>query len=471
MTIAELLAAFEQECPNGVSFEPMALRLLKQRVPFDDCQIEGLKAEMLQLGNGRWFSVGMIINDLHRRELEELALRWVIEYKLFSAEKIYEHFSYALRHISSLEDCVALLKRFGFTVEIWENSTFFCFFLPTNLGNSIFEISKVIAELLEFADGILPLHEIEQTMPHLTEMALDCIRRYFLFDVYKVEIGGVHCWSNIEAIPVPEDFSDKLTSIIDTLTKLNEKVSVANIEFALNLFYCVKFREEYALLDNDTFKRVCVNHYKGKHGIFRKTGKPIEEEPSSMLGKHGRSPNSCFRSLNVPIGSELTFTRNNLVTCRVYDSSNKVEHDGKVCTISALAKHLLGVPSANGYAFFSFEGETLWDRRLRLERESKESLQAIGVLSKDDCGKTEDRIIGLQGKMIAPTTWYKFRRDGNDPRVVEWSRRVEKGESVEQIALESGYEVSSIKGMLSNHRLYYSVCAMNSILPEGGLDV
>ena len=58
------------------------------------------------------------------------------------------------------------------------------------------------------------------------------------------------CWRSAEAIPLPEDFAEKVTTVVDTLVALEEKVSAANLEFALNLFYCIRFREEYALLDN-----------------------------------------------------------------------------------------------------------------------------------------------------------------------------------------------------------------------------
>ncbi len=66
MTTAELLAALARECPNGVSFDPMAVRLLRQKVPFEDWQIEDLKAAMFQLGSGLWFSREMISDDESR---------------------------------------------------------------------------------------------------------------------------------------------------------------------------------------------------------------------------------------------------------------------------------------------------------------------------------------------------------------------------------------------------------------------
>jgi len=42
---------------------------------------------------------------------------------------------------------------------------------------------------------------------------------------------------------------------------------------------------------------------------------------------------------------------------------------------------------------------------------------------------------------------------------------------VEQIAQESGHSVSTMKGMISNYRLYFKVCKLNGIVPEEGTNV
>jgi len=57
------LAVLTRECRNGVSVDPMAVRLLRQKVPFESWQIENLKAEMFQLPNGLWFSREMVLPD------------------------------------------------------------------------------------------------------------------------------------------------------------------------------------------------------------------------------------------------------------------------------------------------------------------------------------------------------------------------------------------------------------------------
>ena len=180
-------------------------------------------------------------------------------------------------------------------------------------------------------------------MPHLTAEALEGIRAQFLPEVHVAEVGGVPCWCSTEAIHLPEDFSEKLTTAVDTLVALDEKVSAANLEFALNLFYRTRFREEYALLDNDTFMRVCAKHYQGGNDVFPNAKKSrVRANDLSAPGRRVRSPNTRFRNLGVPIGAKLVFTKDSHITCTVLDDSNQVEYGGKAWAISALAIHLLG---------------------------------------------------------------------------------------------------------------------------------
>ncbi len=473
MTTAELLAALARECPNGVSFDPMAVRLLRQKIPFKDWQIEELKAAMFQLGSGLWFSREMISDDESRLAVEKQAWEWLDEYDCFSVERLFENFSGVLRHIATPEVCAAFLQYLGFKVATWGNRGYFCFLLLPNLDVYLGGISKAIAGWLEEADGTLTFHEIEEAMPHLSAEALEGIRAQFLPEVHVAEVGEVPCWCSTEAIHLPEDFSEILTAAVDTLVKLEERVSVANLEFALNLLYRFRFRKEYALPDNDTFMRVCAKYYQGGKNVFPNMKKSRERANDlSVPGKRVRSPNTRFRILDVPNGAELAFTRGSHITCTVLDDSNQVKYDCKAWSISALVAHLLGVPSVNGFCYFSYEGEVLWDRRLRLEQAVTEGKYHAAEMSPPaEVQNAEGKIIGLEGRPLSPSTWRNFRADGTNPWVADWAHRVENGESVEQIARESGYALSTMKVMISNFHLYFKVCKLNGIVPEADADV
>lgn len=388
MTTAELLRILKRECPNGVSFAPMAVRLLRQKVPFEDRQIEDLKAAMFQLKSGLWFSCEMISDDESRLEFEEKAMEWLQEHGCFSVERLFRDFNGVFRHIATPEDCATFLRNLGFTVTAWKKGGTFCSLPPPTLDDSLAAISEMIVGWLEEADGTLTFHEIEQEMPQLTANALESIRTQLLPEVYEAEVGGVPCWCSAEAIPLPEDFSEQLTTTVDTLVALDENVSAAKLGFALNLFYRIRFREEYALPDNAAFMRVCAKHYHGRNYVFpakfRMRGKDF-----SASDRRVRSPNTRFDNLSIPVGTELIFTKDPGISCVVLNDSNRVEYDGKPWTISSLAMHLLGVSSANGFWHFSYRGETLRARRLRLERTGKQNEYQAGTMSSPNEVKEE----------------------------------------------------------------------------------
>jgi len=473
MTTTGLLAALARECPNGVSFDPMAVRLLRQKVPLEDWQIEDLRAAMFQLGSGLWFSREMISDDESRLAFEDQAREWLMAHGCFSVERLFEDFRGVLRHINTPETCAAFLRHLGFKVAVWGKGGHFCFLPPSNLDDSLAEIAKTVAGWLEETDGTLPLNKIEQAVPHLTAEALESIRIHFLPDVHKTEVGGVPCWRSTESITLPEDFSEKLTTVVDTLVELKEKVTPTRIKFALNLFYRSHFCKEYALPNNDIFMRVCAKHYQGRHDAFPNSKKTrVRANGLSDQSKRVRSPNTRFGNLGVPIGAELILIKHSHISCIVLDDINQVKYEGKAWSISSLAKHLLGVSSENGFRHFSYDGDTLWNRRLRLEKAGKKDEYKAPTISPSfEVHGIEDEIIGLEGLKIAKSTWRAFIKDGTNPCVAEWLQRVEKGETLEQIALDSGYVVSTMRKMISNHRLYFKVCKLNGIVPEGGTNV
>ena len=258
-----VMEALLREYPDGVSFSPMTLRLLRQRISLGDSQIEALKAQMFQMGDDRlWFSNEMILDEAGQTALRKQATTWLAEQGCFSVERLLEGFCSVLRHVATSEDFEALLGHLGFTVVQWGEGVRFCFQSPPSLDERLAGASKTIADLLEGAGGVLALSDVEQAMPHLTTEALDGIRTRFLPEVHDAEVGELPCWRTAEAVHLPEDFAEKLTDAVDALVALGDRVTATRLQFALNLFYRVRFREEYALQDNPTFMRVCAKHYR-----------------------------------------------------------------------------------------------------------------------------------------------------------------------------------------------------------------
>ncbi|MDO8490337.1 MAG: GIY-YIG nuclease family protein [bacterium] len=79
-----------------------------------------------------------------------------------------------------------------------------------------------------------------------------------------------------------------------------------------------------------------------------------------------------FKKVNIPLGAELTFIRDENVKARVMDawSPRSIEFRGEITSLSHAAQQVLGYEyKVSGTDYWTFEGETLDERRRRLEGE------------------------------------------------------------------------------------------------------
>ena len=95
---------------------------------------------------------------------------------------------------------------------------------------------------------------------------------------------------------------------------------------------------------------------------------------NAKVEKSLRTP-FTFSSANIPVGAEITFTRDDTKKATVI-SDKKVRYEEEEYSLSALAQKMieeLGYhwKAVQGPAYFEYEGEVLADRRLRLEEESE----------------------------------------------------------------------------------------------------
>jgi len=94
-------------------------------------------------------------------------------------------------------------------------------------------------------------------------------------------------------------------------------------------------------------------------------------EDSTPSDVRTRKPSFSFTSAGIVPGSYITFTENEDIKVKVLDD-RKVEYNGKPISVSELARRLLDLKHpVQGTLYFTYEGETLSDRRGRLEEEGK----------------------------------------------------------------------------------------------------
>lgn len=94
-----------------------------------------------------------------------------------------------------------------------------------------------------------------------------------------------------------------------------------------------------------------------------------DEQEEEEAAASPRLKNFKFHMVDIPAGSELSFLKDDSVTCTVVDDKNHVQYQGEIMTLSGLAARLTGARSAAGPRHFTYKGEALSDRRARMDAE------------------------------------------------------------------------------------------------------
>lgn len=109
-------------------------------------------------------------------------------------------------------------------------------------------------------------------------------------------------------------------------------------------------------------------------------GKIRERQWVDRKWKRTTRANSTFKLLNIPIGSEISFTHDYGITAKVFDEVNSVEFEGVVYSVTGLAKKLLIEKldrpkniSINGWLYFTYNNMVLSDLRDEVERTNPEN--------------------------------------------------------------------------------------------------
>ena len=94
--------------------------------------------------------------------------------------------------------------------------------------------------------------------------------------------------------------------------------------------------------------------------------KPVAQKP---VHKTFKAPRFTFKMLKLEVGDVLTFVYDSSITCEVYDDTHVLFNGEKLYSLSALASELQPKRNIhNALNYWTFEGERLTHRRIRLAR-------------------------------------------------------------------------------------------------------
>lgn len=150
----------------------------------------------------------------------------------------------------------------------------------------------------------------------------------------------------------------KIHNVIDRLNPSLRSIDNIDGKKRVREFYAMTKEEAYSILEAIAE----INGLEKNLHLVEPTEKEKkEEETARRILK-----NSDFYELGLKNGDVLLFVKNKNIKCSVI-SNKKVLYENKEYSLSALASELLDYKSVNGFRYFEFEGETLWDKRRKME--------------------------------------------------------------------------------------------------------
>lgn len=101
----------------------------------------------------------------------------------------------------------------------------------------------------------------------------------------------------------------------------------------------------------------------------RETYTESEEDKAILNKARANRDRFNFKMVDIPVGAELVFSRDENIKAKVVDNRN-IEFNGEVTSLSNSAQKILGYDyKVAGTLYWMYEGETLDERRRRIESE------------------------------------------------------------------------------------------------------
>ena len=168
---------------------------------------------------------------------------------------------------------------------------------------------------------------------------------------------------------VDHKLTDKaLHELIDQLNPDLRTIETFNGQKRTKEFFEMAPEDAYAILE-------AIARISGTENRLHRvtpTGEQIEEEREAEETREAsRKPPFRFSMVGLKPGDRVVFTGDPEKVATVVDD-RRVEYEGVTTSLSALAEQLTGSGHAmQGPLYFTYEGETLADRRRRMEGETK----------------------------------------------------------------------------------------------------
>jgi hypothetical protein len=279
-----VIAVLSEDYAAGFRFDATALRLLsnKANVEIDKNMQSTLKQQMFRRNDDVYFLLDVVADAETRKDITDFADALLDEYGCFEMSELYTLYADRLN-----PQCTRDADDFEKFYEYIGNHNVRCVVAP-RIGNRIARYNngnvwgtfdtiaqRIIAVTTDEFDGVISEEDLQKKFRAFSaDLLAKIIRNCIGDELLRCEINGIVCYRTLDAIGLPDDFSDTLSDILYRLDALGLTPSEEVLHTALSLALGVNFKAEYNMPDQATYRRIIDVYYKTdpprewKSGVF-----------------------------------------------------------------------------------------------------------------------------------------------------------------------------------------------------------
>jgi DNA-binding XRE family transcriptional regulator len=279
-----VVAVLSEDYSGGFRFDATALRLLSNKVgvEIDGNMQSTLKRQMFRRNDDVYFLLDLVVDAETRKDIVGFADALLDEYGCFEIPELYARYADRLN-----PKCIGSVEDFENFYERISRRDVRCVAAP-QIGNriaryingNVWEIFSAIAQKIiavtngEFG-GVISEDDLHRKFRAFSVDLLAKIIRYCVGDkLLRVEINGIVCYQTLDALGLPEDFSDTLSGTLCRLDDLGLTPNEETLHTALSLALGVNLKSEYNIPGQTAFRQLVDVYYKAdpprkwKYGVF-----------------------------------------------------------------------------------------------------------------------------------------------------------------------------------------------------------
>lgn len=181
------------------------------------------------------------------------------------------------------------------------------------------------------------------------------------------------CYATYE-VEQPLEVEKRIHSIIDRIDDtLHAREQLENGRIREREFFKISPETAYGIFKDIAALRNDTDNLK----LYRPTQEQSQEE--EIAEARTKRSNNSFKLLNIDVGEEISFLHDENIVAKVVNDKNKIEYEGEIYSVTALARKLLIERHGwsedlhvNGWKYFTKNGLTLSDLRDRIKNEESD---------------------------------------------------------------------------------------------------